>query len=105
IRTIKNEYAKIQSQAALGTLPAATPTAAQAVAALNGNPVPVLNPDGKLSPGGDPAYLVGTSAAGSGQIGLAVVDNGFPDVGVTITRPEYLDFTAEMSTTVLYADL
>lgn len=113
IRTVKNEYAKISTQAALGTPKNVDGTAAAdataAVADLHANLVDVLNPDGKKSPGGDAAYDVDGAAtaadpASSGQVTVTTTGTTLADFGVNVALPAYEDLVAT-ATDVLYSDL
>ena len=118
VRVIKNEYAKINSRAALGTLAcsatnpddvacgADVPTA---IAGLHANLEAVINPDAKKNPGGTPAYCDGATTtcdgdmADSGQISLEADDTAGSQ-NVIVSLPAYKDITAA-SNTVSFANL
>ncbi len=122
-RTIKNELAKVQSRAALGTLACrdaddrgcganvdvAVATGGQSI---NANLDDIINPDGKKSPGGDAAYSVnGTGAASdpdaSGQILITTVAADAANFEATLEFPQYEDLNAadDQDVTITYAGL
>ena len=88
IRFTKNEFAKLQSEVAMGVNGAATRVAAFDSAA---EIVGVLNADGALSPtGGIAAYATGNGGAANGQVQVTDVSGAVAtnDLLVRFTRPD-----------------
>lgn len=100
IRVIKNEYAKVQTRAALGTLGG---TVDAAVAQLHADIFLSLNPDNKKSPGGDLAYAPLPDPA-SGVVGVAPEGTTQADFAVVVTQPEFQDLS-EIVFRISYRDL
>lgn len=86
IRVVKNEYAKVQSKAAIGVLPGLT---ADAVQDFHDNILDYVNPDDKRAPGGGLAYA-DTPEATAGVIGVQPAGSSLADFAVTVTQPAYL---------------
>ena len=92
IRYVENEMRRARARIALGTLTAAAAdaeyTQAGWVAALNGQ-------GGGLAPSGAAAYAA-TVDGPAGVVGVAVAGAfASDDMVVTITRPEYADFSGD----------
>lgn len=67
--------------------------------------VAVLSPSSVFSPGGDPAYKAGFLSGAddvSGVVGVVAANAGRT---VTLTRPDYEDFSGQATWTVAYVDL
>lgn len=100
IRVVKNEYAKVQTQAALGTLVGSVDVA---VAQLHADILLTVNPDNKKSPGGDPAYAALPDPA-SGVVGIMPEGTTQADFAVVVTQPAFQDLS-EIVFRVGYRDL
>lgn len=100
IRFTKNEFAKLQSEVAMGVAGAATRVAAFDSAA---EIVAVLNGDGALAPtGGIPAYATTNGGAANGQIQVTNLQGTVAASNLTIDfiRPAAFSLGAAETTTV-----
>ncbi len=96
-RLVINEMRKDKSRIATGT--------ASTLPADTAAWVTLVNPCAVVSPGGDPAYKGGALVAAdeaSGVIGVVAANAGR---NVTLTRPDYEDFSVQVSRTLDYANL
>lgn len=108
-RLIKREYAKIQAKNSVGILACTAPvtdpvcgdTIAAAQIALAGNIIALVNPNGKLGPDGQNAYLTTAPAAGGTSVYL---DTTLP-TAIVVTRPAFADWTTTLAQTVAYTEL
>ena len=91
IRFAKNEFAKAQSQVAMGlAAPGTVADAAAMMVALNGG-------GSALAPGGGAAYLAAASAT-TGAVGVTSANNGALGMTVTFARPAAFGLTADTET-------
>ncbi len=117
VRTLRNEMAKIQTRATLGTLACADPddvgcgtsvdnALTGGAQSLDVNLEDIINPDCKRSPGGDVAFAVdGATGCSSGSIGgdadtsgmivVTTSGSGVADFAVTFEYPQYEDLNPD----------
>jgi len=89
VRLARSTYVKGNTQVALG-LASTVPTDASGW-------ISAFNPGGNLAPGGGPAYL---AAVDDDKGAVGVVGD---DTAITISRPDYQDFTGAVSQTITAA--
>ena len=90
VRVSKATYSKGATRRALGL--------SDDIPANAGQWIDIYGADA-LAPGGDSAYLDGAADPIKGAIGVAMFTSG-TDTGVTLTMPQYGDFTADKTETI-----
>ena len=90
-RLARSTFVKGNTQVALG-LTSTVPADTQGW-------IDIFNPSGVVAPGGGDAYLSGAANDTLGAVGVAG-----NNLGVTIIKPDYQDFTSQETTTVIGTD-
>jgi prepilin-type N-terminal cleavage/methylation domain-containing protein len=101
VRVVVHEMRKVQAQLPLRT-PYADVTAADAVVTAGGGQyfVDLLNGTGGQAPGGGAPFALAADDA-TGTVGVAIASGTIAtdDLVVTVTRPAYADFAAQVTRT------
>jgi type IV pilus assembly protein PilA len=106
-RSTKAELAKIVAIMARTSTPATSTSIANFADVLDADEWinEVLNVEGNAAPGGGNAYLSTGADNATGAVGIAVTGSNLSDLRVTVSRPDYLEFTGGITVGIGIAEL